>query len=147
MRQDEINKKYNFIFLGGFAMFGIFIMLIMAGLGKGFQTCENKILNDPSGSWWQGFLSPRYPESMKTTAVDVLLSDNNVELLDINELSPSNAFFPSMYYEMSSQSPETKWYNYIDMKPMKAIRFGRERDASGVQNDVHIVAMPGYFFK
>jgi len=147
MRHDEINKKYNFIFLSGFAMFGIFIMLIMAGLGKGFQACENKTLNDPSCSWWQGFLSPHYPKLMKTTTVDVLLSDNNVKLLDINELSPSNAFSPPMYQEMSYQSSETRWYNYIDMKPMKAIRFGRERDASGVQNDVHIVAMPGYFFK
>lgn len=148
MRHDEINKKHNFIFLGGFAVFWIFIMLIMAGLGKGFQACENRMLQEPFYSWWQGFSPSQHPEQMKSTTVDVLLpEDNNVQLLDINELRPFNALFPPMYYEMSSQSPETKWYNYIDMKPMKAIRFGRERDASGVQNDVHIVAMPGYFFK
>jgi hypothetical protein len=30
---------------------------------------------------------------------------------------------------------------------MKPIIFGRERDPSGVQNDVRIIALPGYFFK
>ncbi len=146
MRHDKSSNKHNLIFLGGFAVFWIFIMLIMAGLGKGFQTCENMMLQKPFYSWWQGFSSPPYPKSMKSI-IDVLLPEDNVEMLDINELRPFNALFPPMYYEMSYQSPETKWYNYIDMKSMKAIRFGRERDASGVQNDVHIVAMSGYFFK
>ncbi|MBI4752805.1 hypothetical protein HY793_00300, partial [Candidatus Desantisbacteria bacterium] len=109
MRHDEINKKHNFIFLGGFAVFWIFIMLIMAGLGKVFQTCEDRMLQKPFYSWWQGFSSPpQHFVSMKATTVEVLPSEDNSELLDINELRPFNALIPPMYYEMSYQSPETK---------------------------------------
>ncbi|MEK7275134.1 MAG: hypothetical protein AAB110_07745, partial [Candidatus Desantisbacteria bacterium] len=110
MRHDESNNKHNLMFLVGFAVFWIFIMLIMAGLGKGFQACENRMLQKPFYSWWQGFSSPPHSESMKSTAIDVLLPEDNVEMLDINELRPFNALSPPMYHEMSYHSPETKWY-------------------------------------
>lgn len=142
MRHDKINKKNNFMFLGGFAVFWIFVMLIIAGLGTGWNTCENRMLQGLSCSWWQGcnIFSQKSAETIEVSSTEGIIED-------INELRPSNAFFPPMFYESSYQSIETTEYNSIDIKPMKAIRFGRERDASGVQNDVHVVAMPGYFFK
>ena len=144
MRNDETNKNHDFMFFGGFAVLGIFMMIIMAGLGTGWNACENKMLQGSLFSWRQGDASS---SQQSDGTIDVLLTKSNEELLDSNELMPSNTFFPPMYHEISYEWPETKWYNCIDTKPMKTIRFGRERDASGVQNDVHIIAMPGYFFK
>ncbi|MFH1096956.1 MAG: hypothetical protein ABH886_00765 [Candidatus Desantisbacteria bacterium] len=144
MRNNETNKNHNLIFLGGFAVFWIFMMLIMAGLGKGWNACENKMLQGSLFSWWHGDASS---SQQPAGTIEVLSTKSNEELLDSNELMPSNTFFPPMYHESSYEGSKEKWYNSIDTKPMKAIRFGRERDASGVQNDVHIIAMPGYFFK
>jgi len=134
MHNDETNKNHNFIFFSGFVVFWIFMMIIMAGLGKGWNACENKMLQGTLFSWGQGGNSS---SQQIAGTIEVLLPESNDELLDITELRPYNAFYPPMYYE----SPETIEYNHIDIKPMKAIRFGRERDASGVQNDVHIIAI------